>query len=401
LKILFLTDNFPPENNAPATRTFEHCKIWAKKGADVTVITGFPNFPNGKVFDGYQNKFYSKEKIEGVNVIRVWTYIAQNKGFFKRTIDYLSYSLMSFVFGLNQSFDVVIGTSPQFFTAISARLLSFFKCRPWIMEVRDLWPESISAVGLINKNSLIYKFLSFIEFRLYNSARGIVVVTDSFKNYLLNKGLPKNKIIVVKNGYVKDFIKLPRKNYDLIKNIRLENKFIISYTGTHGMAHGLDFIIKSIKNTPSNFHFIFQGDGAEKQNLISLSRKLNLKNVTFLSSVSKKHITKYLNLADVALVNLKKSDTFKSVIPSKIFENVALHKPILLGVDGESKKLIEKYRVGISFYPEDKDSFLDALNKICQINKDEFKENADKMLVDFDRKVLASKMLDFVKKISI
>ena len=119
----------------------------------------------------------------------------------------------------------------------------------------------------------------------------------------------------VKIAYIKDFIKPPRKNYDLIKNIHLENKFIISYTGTHGMAHGLDFILKSIKNAPSNFHFIFQGDGAEKQNLISLSRKLNLKNVTFLSSVSKKDITKYLNLANVALVNLKKSDTFKSVIP--------------------------------------------------------------------------------------
>ena len=401
MKILFLSDNFPPENNAPSTRTFEHCKVWVEKGADVTVITGFPNFPNGKVFNGYRNKLFSKEIIEGINVIRVWTYIAPNKGFFRRTVDYISYSVISFIFGLNQSFDVVIGTSPQFFTAISARLLSFFKCRPWIMEVRDLWPESISAVGLIDKSSLIYKFLSFIEFRLYNSARGIVVVTNSFKNYLLNKGLPKNKIFVVKNGYIKDFIKPPKKDYDLIKNIRLENKFIISYTGTHGMAHGLDFILKSIKNTSSNFHFIFQGDGAQKQNLISLSRKLNLKNVTFLSSVSKKDITKYLNLADVALVNLKKSDTFKSVIPSKIFENVALHKPILLGVEGESKKLIEKYRVGIPFNPEDKDSFLDALNKISEINNDEFKGNADKMLIDFDRKVLASTMLDFVKKISI
>ena len=181
MRILFLTDNFPPESNAPATRTYEHSLEWVKKGHDVTIITGFPNFPNGKVFPGYKNSLIKKTFIDGIKVIRVWTYISANKGFIKRTLDYISFAFSSFIIGLFIKTDIIIATSPQFFSAISGRLLSFFKMRPWIMEVRDLWPESISAVGAMNKNNIIFKFLEWIELKLYISAKKIIVVTETFK----------------------------------------------------------------------------------------------------------------------------------------------------------------------------------------------------------------------------
>ena len=147
MKILFLTDNFPPEVNAPATRTYEHCREWIRQGAEVTVITCTPNFPQGKVYKGYTNKPYQQEMMDGIHVIRVWSYITANEGFIKRTLDYISFSVTSFLAGLFQQADIIIATSPQFFTALSGRTLSFWKRKPWIMEVRDLWPESIKTVG--------------------------------------------------------------------------------------------------------------------------------------------------------------------------------------------------------------------------------------------------------------
>ena len=170
MRILFLTDNFPPEVNAPATRTYEHCREWVKSGVAVTVITCAPNFPKGKVFQGYKNKLYQKEIIDGIRIIRVWSYMAANKGLIKRTLDYISFAVMAFFAGLPIKCDIIVGTSPQFFTAISSRFLSFFKRKPWVMEVRDLWPESIVAVGALKKDSRIYKFLKWIEKSLYKSA---------------------------------------------------------------------------------------------------------------------------------------------------------------------------------------------------------------------------------------
>ena len=146
MRILFLTDNFPPEVNAPATRTYEHCVKWIELGHKVTVITCFPNFPKGKVFEGYTNKLYQKENIDGITVIRVWSYIAENNGFVKRIIDYISFALTSFLFGLFVKTDLMIATSPQFFTAISGKMLSVFKQRPWVMEVRDLCQIQLSLL---------------------------------------------------------------------------------------------------------------------------------------------------------------------------------------------------------------------------------------------------------------
>lgn len=400
MRILFLSDNFPPETNAPATRTHEHCKKWVEMGYQVTVITCFPNFPKGKVFEGYTNKLYEKENIDGINVIRVWSYITENNGFVKRIIDYISYAITSFIFGLYIKTDLIIATSPQFFTAISGRVLSFFKRTPWVMEVRDLWPDSIAAVGSMDKTSKSFKLLKIIESHLYFNASKIIVVTNSFKNYLITEHqITPEKIGVFKNGIIINNLKKPKLN-DVIalkESLGLENKIIISYIGTHGLAHGLKFILESIsKISNPDLHFLFIGDGAEKQNLMDYSNKLHSKNFTFLESVTKIDIPLYIDSSDYSLVNLKKSDEFKNVIPSKIFENIAMYKPILLGVEGESKKLINDYGVGVCFEPENQKSFLNALDDIQKLDKVSFKLNCDKMLVDFDRNIISENLIRFI-----
>ena len=292
MRILFLTDNFPPESNAPATRTFEHCSKWVDMGYKVTVITCHPNFPEGKIHEGYSNKIYDISNMGGIKVIRVVTYVASNKGFSKRILDYLSYAVSSFIFGLFVRTDIIVATSPQFFTALSARLLSLFKNKPWVMEVRDLWPDSIVAVGSMKYNSLSYKLLKKIEAHLYKSAKKIVVVTDSFKKYLIeNQKIGSNKIGVFKNGISSKILNNIRiKNSNFIKQkLGLNNKTVISYIGTHGMAHGLKFILNSIQHIENKkLHFLFIGNGAEKNNLKKHSEKLKIKNFTFLDSVPKR-----------------------------------------------------------------------------------------------------------------
>lgn len=398
MKILFLTDNFPPEFNAPATRTFEHCKEWVKAGVEVTVITCAPNFPEGRVFKGYKNRWRQIEMVDGIKVIRVWTYISANKGFLKRIIDFLSFMIMSFWAGLFVKTDLIIATSPQFFTAVSGSWLSFWKRKRWVMEVRDLWPESIRAVGAMDRN-LIIRFFEFLELRMYKSAWKIIAVTDSFKEQLIHeRGIDKGKIEVVKNGINIDIFNPIPKDYKLIRKLRLQDKFIIGYIGTHGMAHKLDFILDSAnKISNEKIHFLFIGTGAEKENLLKQKENLGLKNVTMLSPVEKKLVKEYVSILDVGLVNLKKSDTFKAVLPSKIFELAGMHKPILLGVEGEARKLVEDYGIGTAFEPENKEDFLIKINNVVENYKiDDTKYDA--ILKDFNRKTLAMKMLGYLQK---
>lgn len=400
MKILFLTDNFPPEVNAPANRTFEHCKEWTKQGVEVTVITCAPNFPKGRVYEGYKNSIRQIEFIDGIKVIRVWTYITENEGFVKRILDYVSYSIMAFFAGLFVKTDIIIATSPQFFTTLSGRWLSFFKQKPWIMEVRDLWPESIVAVGAMKKNIAIL-FFEWLEKRLYKNASKIVVVTDAFKKNIIEKGIDPNKISVHKNGANLELYFPQKKDQKILNELNLQDKTIFAYIGTHGMAHGLDFILRSIVNiqySNPNLHFLFLGDGAERSNLLELKDKLKLQNVTFIPSVSKKEVVRYLSIMDVALVNLKKNDTFLTVIPSKIFESAAMQKPILLGLQGESKGIIETYNAGICYIPENESSFLESVLEIIKKeNYERIQVGCENLALAFDRKRISLEMFETIK----
>ncbi len=396
MKILFLTDNFPPEVNAPASRTFDHCREWVRNGDEVTVITCAPNFPQGKVYAGYKNKLWQEEHIEGIRVIRVWSYIVANKGFLKRILDFISYSITSFLAGLFVKTDVIIATSPQFFTALSGRTLSLFKRKPWIMEVRDLWPESIKTVGAMNDNPII-RYFEWEEKVCYRSAKRIVVVTDSFKRKLIERGISPEKIDVVKNGVDRNlFYPTNQKDPELVKHLGLEGKTVIGYIGTHGMAHKLDFILHcaaKLQKLNSDKHFIFLGNGAEKENLKRLCAELRLSNVDMLDSVPKSEVKRYISVLDVCLINLKKSELFTTVIPSKIFENAAMEIPILMGVEGEAKEIIEGYHAGVCFEPENEDDFMQKLNDVCDPEKrTQYKDGCRRLAVDFDRGNLAMKM---------
>lgn len=393
MKILFLSDNFPPEVNAPAARTYEHCREWVKKGAEVTVITCVPNFPEGKVYEGYRNKFRQIETVDGIKVIRVWSYVAANKGFFRRTLDYISYSVTSFFAGLSVNTDLIIATSPQFFTALSGRALAFWKRKPWIMEVRDMWPESIKTVGAM-KDNLFIRYFERQEMRCYRSAKHIVMVTDSFKRKLIARGIDAGKISVVKNGVNRDLFAPMPKDTALVRELGLEGKTVIGYIGTHGMAHRLDFILKCASHLKdTDYHFLLMGNGAERQNLLKLKDEWGCTNVTMLESVSKQEVKRYISILDICLINLRKSPLFATVIPSKIFENAAMAVPILMGVEGEAQEIIEHYGAGVCFEPENERDFVEKLEKLQEpAVYGHCKQGCLKLADDFDRKKLAADM---------
>jgi len=398
MRILFITDNFPPEVNAPATRTYEHCKEWIKnKNVEITVLTCTPNFPHGKVYNGYKNKFFQKENMEGINVIRIWSYITSNSGFIRRVLDYTSFAFMAFIVGLFQKHDIIIATSPQFFTTWSAWGLSKIKRKPWIFELRDLWPESIKTVGVMKQGKTI-ELLEKIELKLYKDSSKVIAVTHSFKENLIYRGINPTKIDVVTNGSNIELFYPREKDQNIINKLKLKNKFIVGYIGTHGMAHSLDFIIKSIARIEDkSIHFLFIGDGAMKKRIINIAQKLQLTNVTFLNPISKDEVPKYLSICDISLAPLKKEDNFKTVIPSKIFEASAMHKPTLLGVEGEAKNIIEKYKAGVCFEPENEKDFIEKLiflkNNNIYLNA---KEGCKELAIDFNRKKLANKMIDII-----
>ena len=399
MKILFLTDNFPPEVNAPATRTYEHCQEWVKdKDVDVTVITCAPNFPHGKVYKGYKNQFFQKENIDGIEVIRVWSYMSSNSGFAKRVLDYISYAFMAFWVGLFQKYDVIVATSPQFFTTWAGWGLSKVKRKPWIFELRDLWPETIKTVGAM-KQGMVIDTLEKIELALYRSADRVVPVTDAFKANLIYRGIDANKISVVTNGSNNELFYAQEKDRQLLNDLGLTDKFIVGYIGTHGMCHGLDFIVQSLsKIEDKNIHFLFIGDGAMKESIVQLSKELGLKNITFLDAISKNEVPPYLSICDISLAPLKNEGNFRTVIPSKIFEASAMKKPTLLGVKGQAQKIIEEYNAGICFEPENEEDFIE---KLLLLRDKKVYAECQKGCIElakmYDRKKLAKDMLEIIK----
>ena len=401
MKILFITDNFPPEVNAPATRTIEHCKEWVKEGVEVTVLTCAPNFPHGKVYEGYKNRLYQTEEVDGIHVIRVWSYITSNIGFFKRVLDYISFAFMAFWVGVFKKHDIVIATSPQFFTTWAAWGISKIRRKPWVFELRDIWPESIKTVRAMEEGRIL-DFLEKIELGLYNNSDKVIAVTDAFKQNLIDRGIDKDKIEVVTNGADMELFSPRHKDAVLLEQLGLENKFVIGYLGTHGMAHSLDFIVRSIaKIEDEDIHFLFVGDGAVKETIVKIAAELSLNNVTFLESISKDEMPTYLSVIDVSLAPLKCSDNFKTVIPSKIFEASAMGKPTLLGVEGQAQEIIEHYNAGICFKPEDEKDFIE---KVLILKNDKaiyenFQTGCDVLAHDFNRKKLAKKMLEILRKI--
>ena len=368
MHILFLTHYFPPEVNAPASRTYENTRRWVKSGHNVTVVTCAPNHPNGVLYPGYKNLWSQRDEKGGIKILRVKTYLSANRGFFKRTLNYISFMISAAVQCHKvKNVDVVVATSPQFFCGLAGFIVSCLKSKPWVLEIRDLWPESIIAVGAIKKRWFIRQ-LETIETFLYAQADHIITLTEAFKRHIIGRDVASSKITVNTNGADLDqFTPLPKENRFRSQH-KLNEQFVVSYIGTHGMAHALEtvlFAAESLKDQ-ADIKFLLVGDGAERDKLLAEKEKRLLKNVIMLPQQEKEKVPGMIAASDVCLVLLRRTSVFKTVIPSKIFEALAMERPIILGVEGESAEIVKQGNCGICIEPENAEQLARAVLTLYQ-----------------------------------
>lgn len=367
MRILFLTHYFPPEVNAPASRTFDHCREWVRQGHEVTVVTCAPSHPAGVVYPGYRNRLFQRETLEGIEVIRVWTLLAANKGVIKRSLSFLSYMVTATLAApWAGRADVVISTSPQFFCGLAGWLVAKMKRAPWVLEIRDIWPESIVAVGAITNRTLI-RALEAVERFAYRHADHIVSVSDGFADHFKACGIPPERITVITNGANLDLFKEPQRDEAMLESLGLKGKFVAGYFGTLGMAHGLATLLDAaelLKDDP-RIRFLVVGDGAERQKLLDERERRGLDNVVIVGQQPKQRMPIYWGSCDVSLVLMRKTALFRTIIASKMFEAMAMQRPIILGLDGVSRGIVEAAGCGIPIEPENATELAAALTRLA------------------------------------
>lgn len=409
MKILFFTHYFPPEVNAPATRTYEHCRLWAAAGHEVTVVTCAPNCPDGVVYEGYRNAFWPQyDVVDGIRVVRVWTLLAANAGTLRRILNFLSYLCSAVFVSLRLSRpDVVVATSPQFFCGWAGVLVSWIKRRPFVLEIRDIWPESIAAVGALKSRSLL-RFLELLERRLYLAADHIVAVGDGYREKILEKVAVGDRVSVITNGVdLRSLVPSP-PDASFLHMWDLEEKFVCSYIGTIGMAHGLDVVIDAAEmlreKRRDDVSFLLVGDGARRAGLEQEVRRRGLeRHVMFTGRQPREEVPRILASSNACLIHLKECDLFETVIPSKIFETMAMGRPIIMGVKGQAREIVLDADAGLVMQPGSAKALVECIEQISRDSELALRlgQSARAYVADhFSRPQLASRFLHLLHTVA-
>jgi len=352
MRVLFLSHFFWPETGAASKRITGLAEQIAVQGHEVGVVTGMPNYPTGQVEVSYANKLWLYENYKNIKVYRSWIYASAKKGSLRRLLNYFSFVLSSLIHlpRLLGKYDVVVTSSPPLFLGISGVIYSRLLKLPLVFDIRDIWPEVAVEMGELKRKSVFYKLAKLLEEWIYKKASLISVVTEGKKNALVARGIEKEKIILISNGFDMEFLDFP-VDKNLRKNLGLEDKFIVLYAGIIGKAQGLDIILTAAeKCDDQRLHFLLVGEGVEKDKLIAIVEKKGLKNITFLSGQPHERILSFLKMADIALIPLKTSDLSDS-IPSKLYEALGAGCPVILAAQGDSVKLLEQAQGGIAIEP--------------------------------------------------
>lgn len=359
---------------APAGRASELSQHWVKAGHDVTVLTGFPNHPDGVLRPEYRRPFrrliYS-EHAQGVRVVRSWLLPLPNRKPYQRILNYSSFFASAAIAGsFLQRPDVVIASSPQLLVGLAGWWIARVNCVPFVFEVRDLWPESLVAVGVGDSNSTLHRMLSKIAGFLYRQADRIAVVTPAFREYLVSRWqVLAEKISVVPNGVeTKLFCPQPASSV-LRSELGAQGKFVVSFIGTLGLAHGLDTLLaaaETLQFIEPDILFMLVGEGADRERIVNLAQFKRLKNVRFVSQQLREEVPRYIAASDVCLVLLKKSPVFETVIPTKMLEFMSCSRPVILGVNGQAQQIIERSQAGVHIEPENPTALCEGILKLKQ-----------------------------------
>jgi glycosyltransferase involved in cell wall biosynthesis len=407
--ILFLTHYFTPENNAPAARVHGMAREWARCGHRVTVLTCAPNVPAGVVYEGYENKLYQEEWVEGIRTVRVWTWLAANKGRVRRGLNYLSYLAAAGAAGplLRPRADVVIATSPQFFAGWAGWPVARAHGAPFVLEIRDIWPDSIVAVGALPQGRII-KALGKLEQALYEGADHIVAVGDGYRMNMIRKGIGPSRISVVTNGVDVDLFQPREPDQELRARLGFSpDTFVITFAGTIGMASDLGVVLDAARRLRAkgrdDIAFLLVGDGAQRAELAERARAENLTNVVFTGLVPRTELPAYLASSDACLAHFRKQQLFQMILPNKFFEDAAMERPILLGFEGDARALLDEADCGIAFEPSNDEELAAAAERIAAAPPEERRrlgENGRRYVIEhFDRRKLAHDYLEVLERV--
>ena len=406
MRIYLICHYYPPEIGAPQARLSEMAKEWLKQGHDVTVLTGIPNHPTGIIPTEYQGKIFMKETVDGIQIWRHWLYATPNEGFFKKTLAHISFMTTIVLFSLfrGKRPDVLIVSSPNFFSVISTYIISRIRRVPYVFEVRDLWPGIFIELGVLKSRYLI-RLLEMIELFLYRRAACVVPVTNGFAEDMVRRGIPANKIEVITNGVDLDAYQPGSGDANLRSKIGLsEDKFVILYMGAHGISHGLLKVLDAAESLQEekDVHFLLVGEGAVKSNLIKLAEKKQLQNVIFLPGQPREQVSDFYHLADVCLVPLGDVPGLSTFIPSKMFEIMGCGKPIIAPLRGESADILTKSGASLVIQPENP---VELVNSVKVLKNDPEKcrrmGQTGRAFVEknYDRKILARKYLALLERV--
>jgi colanic acid biosynthesis glycosyl transferase WcaI len=345
---------------APAARVSELSRHWVQAGHDVTVLTGFPNHPDGAIPPEYRSKFRRgvwRENVNGVNVVRTWLLPFPNRKPHERILNYSSFCASALLTG---SFldppDVVIATSPQLLVGLAGYWIAKLKRVPFVLEIRDLWPESLAAVGVGAADSKLHRAIGKLAGYLYRRADHIVVVTPAFRERLMQDwSVPAERVSVIQNG-VETALFAPRRSGPEIRTALIaKEKFVVSFIGTIGLAHGLDTLIAAaerLQREAPDVLFLLLGEGADRERIQQQARSKTLDNIRFIPQQPRERIPDYICASDACLVLLRKSEVFETVIPTKMLEFMSCARPVVLGVEGQARDILEKAQAGVSCEPE-------------------------------------------------
>ncbi len=364
MKILLLTQYFPPEFGAAAARNSEHPRFWAEAGHEVEVLTGFPNYPEGVIPESYRGMRFAREQCDGYQVLRTWIYATPNRGLFRRALASLSFLVSAALTGAFRCArpDVVVASSGPFFVGPLGWLLSRAKRARFVMEVRDILPQQAVDTGMLRNPGLIW-LLFAIERFLYRQADAVVCVAEASRQALVARGFDAQKIHTIENGIREDFFAPGERNNPLCAELGWAERFVALYVGVHGVSQGLFALLDAaerLRGEP-DILFVFAGEGAEKPALMAEAEKRGLDNVRFLPVQDKARMPLLYAAADACFVPLRQGDYFTINIPSKIFEIMACARPIMLGALGQARKIVEEAGAGLAVQPEDARGYAQAV----------------------------------------
>ncbi len=403
--MLMLTQYFPPEVGAPQNRLFENAVRWKKMGLEIDVLTAMPNYPSMEIHKEYKGKWFSKEQMEGLTVFRAWIFVSKSKSILFRLMNYFSFVFSSMIVALFKlkKYDVVFVESPPLFLGISARFICRIKGAKMIFNVSDLWPESAEKLGLVT-NKTFLKMATVLEEHLYKRSTIITGQTQGIVKDIQTR-FPHKNVYWLPNGVNLNLYD-PGKKYGSWKkeNGFKESDVLFVYAGIIGHAQGLEVILKAADKlkSHSNAHFLLVGSGPEKEMLLQMKSQMSLNNVHFYDAVSKVEMPSIIESCAMTIVPLKKLDLFKGAIPSKIFENLSMKVPVILGVDGEAKDLfVEDGKCALYFEPENEFELSKVIIDVLEEKVDltSLKENSRKYVGEkFDRDKIAKEFFDYLNR---